>query len=120
METKALDCYRSDEGTYVVEEYAKIIARKKYSTLTAEFMDGAWDFTDDHYSGVYYSLFRKKTGELFSYVAWYRYYQKWNDIDRQHCVKQEIKPLTEEEGKDFCEAHFGVETYEKLFGEADE
>lgn len=120
MTKEVLDIYRTNGfGTYIVEDYARVINRKKYNTVTAEKVGSEWSFGVG--SDSYLSLFRKKTGEFFSYVVEFRNYQAQGDTSvKPHCCGREIKPLTEDEAKDFCEKYFCLDTYEDLFGEVEE
>lgn len=80
----------------------KIINNRKYDTNTAKeifrcaFLDG---------SSV--TLYRKKTGEFFMYY--------WGSLNGER-----IKPLTEDEAKDWVADKMDADAYEELFGPVEE
>lgn len=100
-------------GYAFAEDYEKVINRKKYSTYTAELIN--WHWEPREYKGTF--LFRKRTGELFSYVI---EYSNYNIRGRHNVYCRLITPLTEEAAKNLVEEHWDAGTYEELFGEVEE
>lgn len=94
----------------------KIINGKKYDTDTAKCIgcennigcgnDKVLSCTD--YSFWETCLYRKKTGEYFTY-----YHEVKGD-------KEVITPISEEEAMKWCEIHMSVEEYEEIWGEVEE
>lgn len=105
-----------------VDDFSKIINRKKYDTATAELL--MWKYIDNaqsefsewgYHKAVF--LFQKKNGEFFSYAV---------GFDSLHIdnflliTKRLLVPLSEEEAKDFVEKYGDGEIFEEIFGEVEE
>ncbi len=90
----------------------KITNGRKYDTETAKkICDTTVLYNGNNVSG-WETLYKKKTGEFFIHfcaTGW----DCFNSVSY-------IKPITEEEAKEFVEENSDVETYEKLFGEVEE
>lgn len=85
----------------------QIINRVKYDTETAEQI--CYNENTPYKSDFTYNcqtLYKKKKGEFFLEIETY------NNVY--------LKPITEEEAKDFIENYSDVETYENLFGKVEE
>ena len=105
-----------------VNDFSKIINRKKYDTATAELL--LWEYIDTEKSEIaewgYHKavfFFQKKNGEFFSYMV---------GFDSLHIdnflliTRHQLTPLSENETKDFVEKYGDGEDYEKIFGEVEE
>lgn len=105
-----------------VNDFSKIINRKKYDTATAELL--MWKYIDSEKSEIYewgyhkaVFLFQKKNGEFFSYTV---------GFDSLHIdnflliTKRLLVPLSEDEAKDFVEKYGNGEDYVNIFGEVEE
>lgn len=105
-----------------VNHTSKVINRKKYDTATADLK--FWSYAETEESEIdewgYHKaifLYQKHNGEFFSYTV---------GFDSLHIdnflliVKRLLKPLSEDEAKDFVEKYGNRSTYEEIFGEVEE
>lgn len=105
-----------------VNDFSKIINRKKYDTATAELQMWTYDNTEDpeinewgRSKAVF--LFQKHSGEFFSYTV---IFDSLN-IDCFLLINKRIlKPLSEDEAKDFVEKYGNGSEYEEIFGKVEE
>lgn len=107
-----------------VNDFSKIINRKKYDTLTANLL--MWRYID-RYDSIYSNddmdssmaifLFQKDNGEFFSYCVEFTSYNI-NGFYETYGAK--IKPLSEDEAMDFVEKYGDGKDFEKIFGEVEE
>lgn len=86
----------------------KVINRKMYDTDTAKEVAESTEY-DNGNPYLWETLYRKKTGEFFILKEWH-----------SDCIHHAIKPVSEEEAKDFAEENLDGDDYEKVFGKVDE
>ena len=107
------------EGGFAMKQ---VINRKLYSTETAEYLGGySYGSGSRDFHHMTEELYRKTTGEFFLYgeggpATKYREQvetNSWRGGER-------ILPFTEDEAKDWVEAHLSGEKYIEIFGEPEE
>ena len=99
----------------------KIIDGRKYSTTTATFIG---DSSYSHYGDLAWcteELYIKKTGEFFLYgeggpMSGYCEYRGNNEYGGS----AKIIPMSEDEAREWAEAHLSYETYVEFFGDVEE
>lgn len=104
-----------------VNHTSKVINRKKYDTATAELKFWAYTETEESEIGEWgyhkaVFLFQKHSGEFFSYEVGFDSisFDKFLLI-----AKSLLKPLSEDEAKDFVEKYGNCSSYEDIFGDAE-
>lgn len=94
----------------------KVIRGKRYDTETAEFID-SWSYAYPRdFDYVREVLYRKRGGEFFVHGEGGAR-SKYSRQVEQNCWSggEEIRPLTDEEAREWVEEHCDADTYEKLF-----
>lgn len=105
-----------------VDDFSKIINRKKYDTATAELLmwkyidNEPFEFSEWGYNKAVF-LFQKKNGEFFSYTVGFSSLHIDNFL---LITKRLLVPLFEDEAKDFVEKYGDGEIFEEIFGEVEE
>lgn len=95
----------------------KVIRGKRYDTETAERID-SWSYSNPRdFDYVHEVLYRKRGGEFFVYGEGGAR-SKYSRQVEQNCWSggEEIRPLTDEEAREWVEEHCDGDTYERLFG----
>lgn len=100
----------------------KIINGRRYDTDTAQKV-AEWDCgcARNDFSYVEETLYQKRTGEFFLYgiggpASWCAYACPTGGYDGG----EKIKPLSEEEAREWCERHLDADDYEAIWGEPEE
>lgn len=100
----------------------KIINNRRYDTDTAQKV-AEWDCgrARNDFSYVEENLYQKRTGEFFLYgiggpATWCAYACPTGGYDGG----EKIKPLTEEEAREWCEDRLDADDYEAIWGESEE
>lgn len=99
----------------------KIIDGRKYSTSTATFIGEDGYSHPGDFSWWSEELYVKKTGEFFLYgeggpMSGYCEYRGNNEYGGS----AKIIPMSEDEAREWAEAHLSYETYVKFFGDVEE
>ncbi len=105
-----------------VNDFSKVINRKKYDTATADLQMWAYDETEDAEISEWGDskaifLFQKHNGEFFSYTVIFDSLHIDNFLLINKCI---LKPLSLEEAKDFAEKYGTGSEYEEIFGKVEE
>lgn len=87
----------------------RVINGKMYDTNTANEIAETIEY-DNGTPKIWRTLYRKKNGEFFLHKEEHAF----NDIYNS------IKPITENEAKEFAEKHLDGDGYEAIFGHVDE
>ena len=97
----------------------KIIKGKRYDTDTAQKL-GYWDnnLSRNDFNYTEETLYQKRTGEYFLYgiggpASWCAYACPTGGYDGG----EKIRPLTDEEAREWCERKLDADDYEALWGE---
>ena len=86
----------------------KIINGKRYDTETAEYIDAtSWGNGPRDFNHWSEKLYRKRTGEFF--IS----YNKWSG-------SEELRPITEDEAKEWVEKYLDGDDYERLWPVAED
>lgn len=100
----------------------KIINGRRYDTDTAQKV-AEWDCgrARNDFSYIEETLYQKRTGEFFLYgiggpASWCAYACPTGGYDGG----EKIKPLTEEEAREWCEDRLDADDYEAIWGEPEE
>ena len=99
----------------------KIIDGRRYDTATAKKI-GKWDngLSDGDLDYISETLYQKRTGEYFLHGDGGA--RSWAAVPDYGAMAsgERIRPLSEEEAREWCERHLDADAYEAIWGEPEE
>lgn len=97
----------------------KIIKGKRYNTETAAEICEHQNGVASGFERLEETLYQKRSGEFFLHYAGGALTKYAVRCGNETSGSEGIKPLTENEAKQFCEKYADAETYAQMFGDPD-